>query len=48
MFALGQESIEVPSGISVEEAGDIAGKNVIMMVTGITIAFFLIYKFLIK
>lgn len=46
MFALGQEDQVVPSGISVEEAGDIAGKNVMMMAVGIPIAFYLIYRML--
>jgi hypothetical protein len=48
MFALGQEESSIPVGVSVEEAGDIAGKNTVMVAIGSIVVFFLIYKFLIK
>lgn len=48
MFALGQEDQVVPTGVSVEEAGDIASSNALYILGGSMVAFYLIYKFLIK
>lgn len=48
MYALGQEVQVVPSGVSVEQAGDIATKNAWVMLGGSVVVFYLIYRYLIK
>ena len=48
MFA-GEENIpEVRSGLTVEEAGEMAGSNTLLILGGSMVAFWLIYKFIIK
>lgn len=42
------EQNTAPIGVSVEEAGDIATKNAVVIAAGTVGMFYLIYKFLIK
>lgn len=42
------QEVQVPTGVSVDQAGDIAGKNAIWIGIGSMAVFFLVYRFLIK
>ena len=48
MFGEDTQEVQAPIGVSVEEAGDIATKNVVVIAAGTVGMFYLIYKFLIK